>query len=75
MFLNLDMENAFDKMEWEFILSVMKQLGFNSSWLTWIRLCIFSSSFSILINGGPFGLFSPKEALDKVTLSHLSCLF
>jgi hypothetical protein len=65
MFLNLDMEKAFDKMEWEFILSIMQRLGFHSSWISWIRLCISSSSFSILINGSPFGLFSPKRGLRQ----------
>jgi hypothetical protein len=65
MFLNLDMEKAFDKMEWGFILSVMIKLGFHSSWIDWIRICIFSSSFSILINGSPFGLFSPNRGLKQ----------
>jgi hypothetical protein len=59
------MEKAFDKMEREFILSIMQRLGFHSSWLSWIRLCISSSSFSILINGSPFGLFSPKKGLKQ----------
>ncbi|XP_059450878.1 uncharacterized protein LOC132181647 [Corylus avellana] len=65
MFLHMDMEKAFDKMEWDFILSVMKKLGFHSSWINWIRLCISSSSFSILINGSPFGQFSPKRGLRQ----------
>jgi hypothetical protein len=63
MFLNMDVEKVFNKMEWEFILSVMKQLGFHSTWITCIKLCISSSSFSILINGNPFSLFSPKRGL------------
>ena len=33
MFLNLDIEKAFDKMEWDFILFVMIKLGFHSSWI------------------------------------------
>jgi hypothetical protein len=65
MFLNLDMEKAFDKMEWDFILSVMEKLGFHPVWIRWIRLCISSSSFSILINGSPFGLFSLKRGLRQ----------
>ena len=65
MFLNLDMEKAFDKMEWDFILSIMIKLGFHSSWINWIKICISSSSFSILINDNPFGLFSPKRGLKQ----------
>jgi hypothetical protein len=65
MFLNMDMEKAFDKMEWEFILSIMKRLGFHSSSINWIKLYISSSSFSILINGNPFGLFYPKRGLRQ----------
>ena len=65
MFLNMDMEKAFDKMEWEFILSIMQRLGFHSSWINWIRLCISSSPFSILINVSPFDLFSPKKGLRQ----------
>jgi hypothetical protein len=65
MFLNMDMEKAFDKMEWDFILAIMEKLGFHSSWLIWIKLCISSSSFSILLNGSPFGLFTPKRGLRQ----------
>jgi hypothetical protein len=63
MFLNMDMEKAFEKMEWDSILAIMQKLGFHSSRLNWIKLCISSSSFSIQINGSPFGLFSPKRGL------------
>jgi hypothetical protein len=59
------MEKAFDKMEWDFIPSVMIKLGFHSSWINWIRICISSSSFSILINGSSFGFFSPKRGLRQ----------
>jgi hypothetical protein len=65
MFFNMDMEKAFNKMEWKFILSIMQKLGFHSSGINWIRLCIFSSSFFILINGSPFGLFSPKRGFRQ----------
>jgi exonuclease III len=65
MFLKIDMEKAFDKMEWKLILSIMQSLGFHSTWLQWIESCISSSSFSILLNGSPFGLFSPKRGLKQ----------
>jgi hypothetical protein len=65
MFLKMDMEKAFDRMDWHFILSIMDKLGFSSTWLTWIRLCISSISFSILLNGSPFGNFSPERGLRQ----------
>lgn len=65
MFLKTDMEKAFDRMEWNFILEIMRKLGFPPIWINWIRICIFSPSFSILINGSPFGLFSPARGLRQ----------
>jgi hypothetical protein len=75
MFLNMDMEKAFDKMEWDFILSIMEKLGFHSTWVNWIRLCISSSSFSIILNGSPFGRFSPERGLRQGDSLSLSSLF
>jgi hypothetical protein len=43
----------------------MEKLGFSSTWLTWIKLCISSTSFSILLNGSPFGHFSPERGLRQ----------
>jgi hypothetical protein len=65
MFLNMDMEKAFDKMEWDFILAIMEKLGFLPTWINWIKLCISSSSFSIILNGSPFGRFSPERGLRQ----------
>jgi hypothetical protein len=65
MFLNMDMEKAFDKMEWCFLLAIMRKLGFDDTWINWIESSITSSSFSILINGSPFVLFSPTKGLRQ----------
>jgi hypothetical protein len=65
MILKMDMEKAFDRMEWNFLLAIMLKLGFHPSWVNWIRICISTPSFSILINGSPFGLFSPSRGLRQ----------
>jgi hypothetical protein len=65
MFLKMDMEKAFDRMEWPFILSIMEKLGFSSTWISWIGLCISSTSFSIILNGSLFGNFSPERGLRQ----------
>jgi hypothetical protein len=65
MAVNIDMEKAFDKMEWNFLLTIMEKLGFQPQWITWIRICISTSSFSILLNGYLFGLFRPSMGLRQ----------
>jgi hypothetical protein len=63
--VNIDMEKAFDKMEWNFLLAILHQLGFHPIWINWIQLCISTSSFTVLLNGSPFGLFSPSRSLKQ----------
>ena len=65
MAVKIDMEKAFDRMEWSFILAILSKLGFRSTWINWIRICITSSFFSILINGSPFGLFNLEHGLRQ----------
>jgi hypothetical protein len=63
MALKLDMEKAFDSMELEFLLKVLDLLGFHPTWVQWICQCITTSSFSILLDGAPYGKFFPSRGL------------
>jgi hypothetical protein len=65
MAVNIDMEKVFDKMEWNFLLAILHKLGFHPIWINWIQLYISTSSFSVLLNGSPFGLFSPSKGLRQ----------
>jgi len=65
MAINIDMENAFDKMEWPFLLAILKQLGFHDKWINWIRICISTTSFFVLLNGSSFGHFKPSRGLRQ----------
>jgi hypothetical protein len=65
MAVKIDMEKAFDRMEWSFIFAILSKLGFAPMWINWIRICITTPSFSILINGSPFGLFCPERGLRQ----------
>lgn len=38
--LKLDMEKAYDRMEWHFILWVLRCFGFSEVWVGWIEQCI-----------------------------------
>jgi hypothetical protein len=65
MAVKLDMEKAFDSMEWDFLLKILSLLGFNYRWIQWISQCITTSSFSILLDGAPYGKFFPSRGLRQ----------
>lgn len=51
MILKLDMEKAFDKLEWSFVKHVLHFYNFPTHMITLIMECISSCCFSILLNG------------------------
>lgn len=63
--VKVDMEKAYDHMEWGFILKVLRLFGFHTRWVVWIQQCISTVSFSVLLNGAPFGFFSPERGLRQ----------
>jgi hypothetical protein len=38
MAIKIDMEKAFDRMEWNFLLSILSKLGFHPTWVNWVRI-------------------------------------
>lgn len=51
--LKLDLEKAFDTMDWDFLDVVLEIKGFGPIWLSCTCGCISSATFSIIINGRP----------------------
>ena len=59
----LDLEKAYDHVDWSFLLSVLTKMGFRERWVRWISWCISSASFSVMINGSPCGFFQSSRGL------------
>ncbi len=49
--LLLDFEKAFDKIEWEFLFKALVKLGFNDTWVPWVRSLYKVASLAIKVNG------------------------
>ena len=53
----LDIEKAYDKINWNFLTAVLGKMGFKEKWLGWINWCISTASFSVMLNGSLEGFF------------------
>uniref|UniRef100_A0A2N9FVR5 Reverse transcriptase domain-containing protein n=1 Tax=Fagus sylvatica TaxID=28930 RepID=A0A2N9FVR5_FAGSY len=61
----LDVEKAYDHVNWDFLIYMLQRCGFPSRWRNWIRFCISTVRFSILINGCPSGFFESSRGLRQ----------
>lgn len=60
MAIKLDMSKAYDRVEWNFLESIMTKLGFCDDWVKFIMRCVRTISYYVLINGAPSPPFTPK---------------
>ncbi|XP_026397020.1 uncharacterized protein LOC113291738 [Papaver somniferum] len=63
--LKLDVTQAFDSMSWEFIFETLKHFGFSQVGINWLKIIFESARISVLVNGGPFGLFEVRRGLRQ----------
>ena len=61
----LDIDKAYDHLDWDFLLPVLTRMGFGGKWVSWIGWCLSMVSFSMLVNGSPPGFFRSSKGLRQ----------
>lgn len=63
--VKIDMNKAYDRVSWPFILKVMKAYGFPDYWIGLIKQCISTVSYQIIINESVTQAFNPTSGLRQ----------
>jgi hypothetical protein len=63
--IKLDFEKAFDKIEQQVILLVLKHKGFGQTWQNWIKMTMESRTSSIMLNGVPGKTFHCRTGVRQ----------
>ena len=65
MALKIDLEKAFDRLEWGFIKHILEFFSFPSDWIKLIMSYITTSSLSVLVNGERLNYFLPSRGIRQ----------
>ena len=65
MAIKVDLEKAYDRLEWHFIRDMLNMYNFPPKMISLIMSCIFGSSISVLFNGGCLELFLPTQGIRQ----------
>lgn len=65
MVLKLDVQKAYNIIDWDFLEACMLKMGFHSKWVKWVMQCMTTVSFSMIFNGEPLPYFQPLQGLRQ----------
>lgn len=59
--IKVDLEKAYDKIHWDYLLEILQSRGFGAKWIKWITEWLYSSQSCVNLNGELTPFFIVKE--------------
>lgn len=63
--IKIDLEKAYDMVNWFSIINALISMQFHVSFISWIKACISSPIYYVLINGFPSEWFSGSKGIRQ----------
>ena len=65
MVCKLDIEKAYYHVNWDSLFYLLERMGFGGKWRSWLKTCVTTVRFSILVNGFLVGFFGSSKGLRQ----------
>lgn len=63
--MKIDMDKAYDRVNWKHLLASLRKLGFSDQWRNIVFNCISSPCYAIMLNEKTLGFFNPSRGLRQ----------
>lgn len=63
--LKMDMNKAYNRLEWNFLEAVMTRMNFCRKWIRWIMNCVNSVTFKVQLSGRIIAEITPQRGLRQ----------
>lgn len=65
LILKVDFAKAYDSIDWNYVLQMLRSLNFPEIWILWIRECLSTATANVLVNGSPSGEFQLQHGIRQ----------
>lgn len=61
--LKIDIRKAYDRVDQGYLFAIMGCVDFDSKWINWMKMCITTVNYSVLMNDDRVGPVIPSKGL------------
>jgi len=63
--LKVDISKVFDIVDWNYLFCLLQEMGFHETWINWIKNCLHTVHYSLLINDDFVGQSTLRRRLRQ----------